>query len=114
MVAARHSVRIGLVGAIVLFSGIALLFAFEQPPFARSGRDGPRRLRPRDRRLRPPRDHRVPRRPGQRRAVAGRARVDRDDRYRAVWVANHPPLHYLATAPLIWLSNAPSIVPTAG
>ena len=30
----------------------------------------------------------------------------RDDRYRAVWVANHPPLHYVATAPLIWLSNA--------
>ena len=29
-----------------------------------------------------------------------------DDRYRAVWVANHPPLHYLATAPLIWLSDA--------
>ena len=30
----------------------------------------------------------------------------RDDRYRAVWVANHPPLNYVAAAPLIWLSNA--------
>ena len=30
----------------------------------------------------------------------------RDDRYRAVWVANHPPLHYVVAAPLIWLSNA--------
>lgn len=30
----------------------------------------------------------------------------RDVRYRTVWVANHPPLFYMATAPLIWLSNA--------
>ena len=30
----------------------------------------------------------------------------RDDRYRAVWVANHPPLHYVVTAPLIWFSDA--------
>jgi 4-amino-4-deoxy-L-arabinose transferase-like glycosyltransferase len=30
----------------------------------------------------------------------------RDDRYRAVWVANHPPLHYMATAPLIWIVEA--------
>jgi hypothetical protein len=30
----------------------------------------------------------------------------RDDRYRAVWVANHPPLNYILTAPLIWLSDA--------
>jgi hypothetical protein len=29
-----------------------------------------------------------------------------DDRYRAVWVANHPPLNYVAVAPLIWLSDA--------
>ena len=29
----------------------------------------------------------------------------RDDRYRAVWVANHPPLHYVVTAPLIWFSD---------
>ncbi len=29
----------------------------------------------------------------------------RDDRYRAVWVANHPPLHYVAVAPLIWYAE---------
>jgi hypothetical protein len=28
-----------------------------------------------------------------------------DARYRAVWVANHPPLPYVAAAPLIWWSN---------
>ena len=29
----RDFMRVGLAGAIVLFVGIALLFAFEQPPF---------------------------------------------------------------------------------
>ena len=30
----------------------------------------------------------------------------RDGRYRGVWVANHPPLHYVAVAPLIWFAEA--------
>ena len=30
----------------------------------------------------------------------------KDDRYRAVLVANHPPLNYMLTAPLIWISSA--------
>ena len=30
----------------------------------------------------------------------------RDSRYRSVWVANHPPLHYVAAAPLIWFAEA--------
>jgi hypothetical protein len=30
----------------------------------------------------------------------------RDSRYLAVWVANHPPLHYLTVAPLIWFAEA--------
>lgn len=29
----------------------------------------------------------------------------RDSRYFGVWVANHPPLHYIAVAPLIWFSE---------
>ena len=29
-----------------------------------------------------------------------------DIRYRGVWVANHPPLHYVAVAPLVWVSRA--------
>jgi hypothetical protein len=29
----------------------------------------------------------------------------RDGRYLGVWVANHPPLHYLAVAPLIWVAE---------
>lgn len=32
-------------------------------------------------------------------------RYSPDDRYRQVWVANHPPLNYVAAAPLIWYSN---------
>jgi hypothetical protein len=26
--------------------------------------------------------------------------------YRTIWVANHPPLHYMLVAPLVWASNA--------
>lgn len=35
--------------------------------------------------------------------VTGKSRTDS---YRTVWVANHPPLHYVLVAPLIWLSTA--------
>ena len=30
----------------------------------------------------------------------------RGDSYRTIWVANHPPLHYMLVAPLVWLSEA--------
>lgn len=97
--------RLGAVGAVVAFIGIALMFAFEQPPFAPPDEtahlgyaheiadlDLPEVTEPAD----------VPSRAVQWQAeLASR----RDDRYRDVWVANHPPLFYVLTAPLIWLSN---------
>ena len=104
--AAANSTRIGVAGAVIVFVGIALLFAFEQPPFVApdetahvgyaheiAGFDLPEVTKSPD----------VPDS-----AVQWQAEREsgRDDRYRAVWVANHPPLHYIITAPLIWLSNA--------
>jgi hypothetical protein len=103
---ARDPIRVGLAGAVVVFVGIALLFAFEQPPFVAPDEtahvgyaheiadfDLPEITEPSD----------VPDSAVQWQAERASGR---DDRYRDVWVANHPPLHYVATAPLIWLSNA--------
>jgi hypothetical protein len=102
----RSPTTVGLVGAIVAFVGIAAMFAFEQPPFAPpdetahlgyaheiAGGDVPEITS-------------FPEVPGSATQWQAERESGRDDRYRAVWVANHPPLHYLATAPLIWLSNA--------
>lgn len=97
---------IGLVAATIAFIAIATTFAFQTPPFLApdetahlgyaheiAGGDLPEIDR----------EPNVP-------AMATQWQAERasgaDDRYRAVWVANHPPLHYIATAPLIWLSDA--------
>ena len=102
----RHAVAIGVVGTAVAFVGLALLFAFEQPPFAPPDEtahlgyaheiadlDLPEITKPPD----------VP-------ASAVQWQAEREsgagDRYRDVWVANHPPLHYAVAAPLIWLAEA--------
>jgi hypothetical protein len=103
---APDPIRVGLAGAVVVFVGIALLFAFEQPPFVAPDEtahvgyaheiadfDLPEITEPPD----------VPDSAVQWQAERASGR---DDRYRDVWVANHPPLHYVATAPLIWLSEA--------
>ena len=34
------------------------------------------------------------------------AEDSKSDRYRTIWVANHPPLHYVLVAPLVWLARA--------
>ena len=41
------------------------------------------------------------------RATQWQAEADsrEDDRYRDVWVANHPPLNYVAVAPLMWVAD---------
>ena len=96
---------------MVVFIGLSLLFAFEQPPFVPPDEtahvgyaheiadfDLPEITKSPD----------VPDSATQWRAERESAR---DDRYRDVWVANHPPLHYVAAAPLIWLCNATA--PTA-
>jgi hypothetical protein len=98
--------RIGLAGAVVAFVGIALLFASEQPPFVAPDETAHVGYAHEIARFHLPEVTKFPDVPES--AVQWRAEraSRRDDRYRAVWVANHPPLHYVATAPLIWLSNA--------
>ena len=102
----RSITTIGLVGAVVLFVGIALLFAFEQPPFAPPDETAHLGYAHEVANFELPGITEFPPVPDT--AVQWQAEREsgRDDRYRAVWVANHPPLHYLASAPLIWLSDA--------
>ncbi len=104
--AAANSTRIGVAGAVIVFVGIALLFAFEQPPFVAPDETAHVGYAHEIAGFELPEVTKSPDVPDS--AVQWQAEREsgHDDRYRAVWVANHPPLHYMLTAPLIWLSNA--------
>jgi hypothetical protein len=104
--AAANSTRTGVAGAVIAFVGIALLFAFEQPPFVAPDETAHVGYAHEIANFELPSVIEFPDVPDS--AVQWQAEREsgRDDRYRAVWVANHPPLHYMLTAPLIWLSNA--------
>jgi hypothetical protein len=102
----RSTTAIGLVGAVVVFVGISLLFAFEQPPFAPPDETAHLGYAHEIADLELPEITKPPDVPDS--AVQWQAEREsgRDDRYRGVWVANHPPLHYVVTAPLIWFADA--------
>jgi hypothetical protein len=104
--AAASAPRIGVAGAVIVFVGIALLFAFEQPPFVAPDETAHVGYAHEIAGFELPAVTKFPDVPDS--AVQWQAEREsgRDDRYRAVWVANHPPLHYVLTAPSIWLSNA--------
>jgi hypothetical protein len=102
----RHAVSIGVVGTVIAFIGLSLLFAFEQPPFAPPDETAHLGYAHEIANLDLPEITKPPNVPDS--AVQWQAERESgtDDRYRDVWVANHPPLHYVATAPLIWLADA--------
>ena len=86
-------------------SSIGALFAFQQPPFVAPDETAHLGYAHEIADLRLPEIDRAPDIPDW--AVQWQAEADsrEDDRYRGVWVANHPPLHYVLTAPLIWLAE---------
>lgn len=96
---------IGLVAAALAFVAIATTFAFQTPPFLAPDETAHLGYAHEIAGGNLPEIDREPNVP----ATATQWQAERasgaDDRYRTVWVANHPPLHYIATAPLIWLSN---------
>jgi hypothetical protein len=97
---------VGVAGAVVVFVGIALLFAFEQPPFVAPDETAHVGYAHEIAGFDLPEVTESPDVPGSASQWQAERDSGRDDRYRAVWVANHPPLNYVVTAPLIWLSNA--------
>jgi hypothetical protein len=98
--------RVGLIGIILAFVGIGLLFAFEQPPFAPPDETAHLGYAHEIARFDLPEVTAFPDVPSSAEQWQAERDTGRDDRYRAVWVANHPPLNYVAVAPLIWFSNA--------
>lgn len=101
---ARRRLRwetVGLIGALVAFVGFSLHFAFATQP-----------LLPQDEHAHlaygyAVADGQLPeieswdRYPESADHMDRRVRNARDDRYRTVWVANHPPLYYVMLAPLL-------------
>lgn len=97
---------VGLVAVVVAFVGMASVHAFQQPPFAPPDETAHLGYAHEVADFRLPEIDRAPRVPEE--AVLWQAERDsaRAERYLGVWVANHPPLNYVVTAPLIWLAEA--------
>ena len=97
---------IGLVGVVIAFVGITSMFAFQQAPFYDSDEKAHLGYAHEIADFRLPEIERQPAVPESATQWQVERGTGRDNRYRAVWVANHPPLHYLAVAPLIWFAEA--------
>jgi hypothetical protein len=99
-------VILGLVAIIVAFVGIGSLHALQQPPFWATDETAHVGYAHDIASADLPEIRRFPEVPAEAQQWEAERSTARDIRYRAVWVANHPPLHYIAVAPLIWFSNA--------
>lgn len=103
----RESVEfVGLVAVVVAFTGMASIHAFQQPPFAPPDETAHLGYAHEIADVRLPEIDRAPDVPDSAVQWLAERSTARDERYLGVWVANHPPLNYVVTAPLIWLSNA--------
>jgi Dolichyl-phosphate-mannose-protein mannosyltransferase len=97
---------VGLAGVLVAFVGFGLLHALEQPPFVAPDETAHVGYAHDVASLSLPEISEFPVVPDSATQWRAERESARDDRYRGVWVANHPPLSYVAVAPLIWLSRA--------
>ena len=100
------AVLIGLVGIVVAFVGIGALHALQQPPFHPTDETAHVGYAQEIASGRLPEIRTFPEVPVEARQWQAERSTANDIRYRGVWVANHPPLHYVAVAPLVWVSNA--------
>jgi hypothetical protein len=107
------SVIVGLVAIVVAFVGIGALHALQQPPFLPTDETAHVGYAQEIASLRLPQIREFPEVPVEARQWQAERSTANDTRYRGVWVANHPPLHYAAVAPLIWFSRATD-APDAG
>lgn len=96
---------IGLTAAVAVFLAIATTFAFQSPPFLAPDETAHLGYAQEIAHFDLPEIDREPEVPANATQWQAERESGRDDRYRAVWVANHPPLYYATTAPLIWFGN---------
>jgi hypothetical protein len=100
------SVIVGLVAIVVTFVGIGALHALQQPPFFPTDETAHVGYAQEVASFRLPQIRDFPEVPVEAWQWQAERSMANDVRYRGVWVANHPPLHYVAVAPLIWASRA--------
>jgi hypothetical protein len=99
------SVLVGLVAVIVAFVGIGAHHALQQPPFWPTDETAHVGYAQEIASFRLPEIRTIPEVPVAARQWQAERSMANDIRYRGVWVANHPPLHYVAVAPLVWISR---------
>ena len=97
---------IGLIGVVIAFVGITAMFSFEQAPFYDSDEKAHLGYAHEIAEFRLPEIDRQPPVPDSARQWQTERATARTARHAGVWVANHPPLHYVLTAPLIWFAEA--------
>lgn len=97
---------VGLVAVLVSFIGIGALHAMQQPPFMPTDETAHVGYAQEVASWRLPEISDIAPIPIEARRWEAERSTANDIRYRGVWVANHPPLHYVAVAPLIWTSRA--------
>jgi hypothetical protein len=95
----------GLVAIVVAFIGIGSLNALQQPPFWPTDETAHVGYAQEVASFRLPEISTFPEVPISARQWQAERSMANDIRYRGVWVANHPPLQYLAVTPLIWASR---------
>jgi len=100
------TVIVGLVAIVVAFVGIGALHALQQPPFWPPDETAHVGYAQEIASFRLPEIRKFPEVPVEARQWQAERSMANDIRYRGVWVANHPPLNYVAVAPLIWASRA--------
>jgi hypothetical protein len=100
------SVIVGLVAIVVTFVGIGAFHALQQPPFFPTDETAHVGYAQEVASFRLPQIRDFPEVPVEAWRWQAERSMANDVRYRGVWVANHPPLHYVAVAPLIWASRA--------
>ena len=100
------AVIVGLVAIVVAFIGIGALHALQQPPFLPTDETAHVGYAQEIASFRLPQIREFPEVPVEARQWQAERSTANDIRYRGVWVANHPPLHYMAVAPLVWASRA--------
>jgi hypothetical protein len=100
------AIVVGLVAIVVAFVGIGALHALQQPPFFPTDETSHVGYAQEIASGRLPEIRGFPEVPIEARQWQAERSTANDIRYRGVWVANHPPLHYVAVAPLVWASRA--------
>ena len=103
-------VVVGLIGVVVAFIGIGSLHALQLPPFWATDETAHVGYAHEVASFHLPEITTVAEVPTAAWQWESERSTANDFRYRGVWVANHPPLYYMAVAPLIWYSNATGAV----